>query len=578
MKISATTICTGALFVFFISALAAVFGCSDELPIQDGSYWELVNEPGFGNTSNYGITAMAGYQGCLYAMTRNENQGAEVWRYCNEDWQQVLFPGGETNGIYGNPYINNLWGAMVEFQGKLYFGFSSGVQGELKNSTGCEIWRYDGSQWEPVVSNKKYTEETGILTSISGCEDNDADRSARFTDSAKNWVENQFKGDILTITSGEGIFRQFIILGNSSDTLIVQQDEFSGKEEFTVCAARKMTNPFPPYDVILGRVEAGDAYEITTGYHQNGFGQPWNKMITDMVVFNDKLYVATGLNYQYGAQVWFTKDGEHWNLTYPEASFGLFHHDETYPNGRKPVSSSISCLTLSDVSGELLLYAGGTGSSGDKGSCSRLARLIDNQWELVVDSGDPGSGRTENGFGDGMNCSMFNGNFLPSSLVQFNDKLFAGVQSLAGTRVLYSLTGSPYDKWVYSIGGDSTLPAGFDGKRNPGALFLMHQNVATNLFVFNETLYAGGYAMYAPKIGATQRFLTGAHLWKSKDGIDWKPVTQNGFGDAHIISFEAFTIYQDTLFVAANKGCIDCPEGLDPEEGGLVFKLVQEGS
>ncbi len=578
MKKKTINICAGAIFLFFISVLVVVYGCSDDLPILDGSYWEPFNEPGFGNSSNYGITAMAEYQGCLYAMTRNENQGVEVWRYCDKTWKQVLFPDGETNGIYGNHFINNLWGSIVEFQGKLYFGFSSGVQGVLKKSTGCEIWSYDGSEWEPVISNKKYIEETGILTAISGCEDNDVDRSALFKDSTKNWVENQFEGDILTITSGDGIFRQFIILGNTSDTLTLQQDEIAGEEEFTVCDAGKMENPFPPYDFMLGSVTEGDAYEITTSYHQNGFGQLWNKMITDMLVFEGKLYVATGLNFEGGAQVWFTEDGEHWNLTNPVASFGLFHNDETYPNGKKPVVSSISSLTLSDVSGELLLYAGGTGSSGDMGSCSRMARLIGNDWKLVVDSGDPGSGRTENGFGDGINCTMFNGNFVPWSMVQFNEKLFVGVQSLAGVRILYSHTGSPYDEWFYSIGGDSQLPAGFDGKRNPGALFLIYQNIATNLFVFNDTLYAGGYAVYAPTVGATQEFLTGAHLWKSKDGIEWMPVTKNGFDDAHIISFEAFTTYQNSLFVSANKGCIDCPEGLDPEEGAIIFKLVQEGN
>jgi len=34
-----------------------------------------------------------------------------------------------------------------------------------------------------------------------------------------------------------------------------------------------------------------------------------------MVIFKDKLYVSTGLNYDHGAQVWYTADGDTWEVT-----------------------------------------------------------------------------------------------------------------------------------------------------------------------------------------------------------------------------------------------------------------------
>ena len=128
----------------------------------DGSVWERVSEPGFGNENNFSVVAMAEYRGRLYAMTRNQDLGAEVWRTDGTGWEQVAFPDGVLNGIYGNPFINNVWGRMIVFKDKLYFGFSSGLQGTFLFSSGCEIWRYDGTDWEPVISDKRAVEESGI--------------------------------------------------------------------------------------------------------------------------------------------------------------------------------------------------------------------------------------------------------------------------------------------------------------------------------------------------------------------------------------------------------------------------------
>jgi len=59
----------------------------------DGSVWEQVCIPGFGNEENFSVIGMAEYQGHLYVMTRNDAQGAEVWRTAGTSWEQVPFPG-----------------------------------------------------------------------------------------------------------------------------------------------------------------------------------------------------------------------------------------------------------------------------------------------------------------------------------------------------------------------------------------------------------------------------------------------------------------------------------------------------
>lgn len=553
-------------------------GCDPPMePTADGSVWEKVIDPGFGNPHNCGIVALAEYQGQVYAMTRNEVQGAEIWRTTPQGgWEQVLFPDGETNGVYGNPWLTSLWGSMVVFNDKLYCGFSSGHQAMVYDSTGCEIWRYDGTTWEPVVSDRKDTEEFGIITGISGCDAKDIDTTARITDSSKAWVDNQWAGGVLQITSGEGKFRRFDIVSNTENTLVIQQNEIANnQEEFTVCAAQQFSNPSPPFiEYTRGAVVVGDSYEIGTGNDENGFGNYWNKTITAMLVHDDQLYVSTGLNSAYGAEVWVTEDGDTWFPDDPARpnSFGNFHTDDRYPHGLKPVSSSITDLVYFNG----YIYAGGTGTTGEQGACARLARLTENGWEMVVDKGK--AGMNESGFGGGMDCNMWTGNWMPWSLTVFNDCLYTAIQGLGGTRVLFSPDASPDDAdWSYSVGGDSAIPSGFDNKKNVGIFFLvMYQNIAANLFEFDQTLYAAMVTNFSPKLGVGQNKLSGAGLWKTKDGLEWEPVTVNGFADRHVVSFDAFVEYNGSLYIGSTKASGDGPETIMPPEGAMLYRLVSD--
>ena len=100
------------------------------------------------------------------------------------------------------------------------------------------------------------------------------------------------------------------------------------------------------------------------------------------------------------------------------------------------------------------------------------------------------------GLAGGMACTMSNGNFNVWTIECFKNELFVGFQSLGGTRILYSPTGSAEDgSWFYSVGGDSGIPNGFDGVINEGTVKTLYpdkiyQNIAVNLFPFNNYLYA----------------------------------------------------------------------------------------
>jgi hypothetical protein len=182
---------------------------------------------------------------------------------------------------------------------------------------------------------------------------------------------------------------------------------------------------------------------------------------------------------------------------------------------------------------------------------------------------------------------MFNGDFMPWSMAEFKNKLYVGIQSLAGTRVLYTDNASKEDgAWHHSVGGTSnptSAPNGFDGLINPGINLLVklakgpiYQNIVTNIFTYNDAIYAGLVSIYAPNMGATEKHLTGAHLWKSFDGISWKPVTRNGFGNNTNVGFDAFALLGGNLHVSTNRASVDGPDGLDPPQGGMIYKLTSE--
>ena len=176
-----------------------------------------------------------------------------------------------------------------------------------------------------------------------------------------------------------------------------------------------------------------------------------------------------------------------------------------------------------------------------------------------------------------MECTMFDGNFMPWTLANFDDRLFVGINTLGGARVLYTDDGSSEDgSWFYSVGGDSPYPNGFDGKLNPGVSLIrmmkIYQNIVAILYATDDYLYSGLMSLYVPQIGGLKMFLRGSHIWKTKDGKIWEPITTDGFGDRLIISFQSFTEFQGTIYVSGSKGANSVVGGLG---GAKIFRMVK---
>jgi len=285
-----------SLFLFSLIVIgASCFAANENIPAavgttitgEDGSLWEQVNVPGFGNSGNKGIVVLHEYQGRLYAVTRNDETGFEIWRTNGTGWEQISVPGLTDRNIYYcyvKPGLlaakydtkynvrNNQWGDMIEFNGNLYLAISTGYQGaQLYGAIGAEIWRYDGTTWEPVMGEAVDTDESGSITAISGCAAGDGAPTAQITDGSKSWATNQWAGCVLRVdgafTGANGTdagvvgMRVFDIISNTADTLTVQQNEKAGYDEDTVCTEFRVRLPadYGHPDNVVAAIGNGDS-------------------------------------------------------------------------------------------------------------------------------------------------------------------------------------------------------------------------------------------------------------------------------------------------------------------------------
>jgi len=561
---------------------------------EDGSIWERVSEKGFGNKNNICVVSMCPYRGSLYALARNEASGFQIWRTHNTTWEQVTVPGFTDSVLHD--LMNAAYGKIIEFNGSLYVAIGSGYEGAfLYRSISSELWRFDGEQWEAVVSNSLDEDEGGTITGISDCADDDGATTAQITDSSKSWTADQWKGGILRVTSGEGKGRVFEITGNTGTALIIQQneeantdDDTGAETEYTVCEGFVPDPEYP--NVPVGTIAAGDSYEIGMGEDENGFGELWNKNFIDMAVHNNELYIGISHNYEDGTRVWKSADGTTWTPA-SQYAFSLFHglDPQGNPTGEclitgledtvgNPVCSSATHFGTSDVSGTETLYIGGTGSSGCAGRGARAFRLDGDQWTAIVDNfvDDNDEGTNENGFG--FAPDFINANFQAWTWAEYDDRLFCAVARVTGGRIMYTATGGTEDgAWTYAVGGDSAIADGFDGVAD----FLGYgANIGANLYTFDSALYAGTLVVKLNEpIPGISPLVDGADIWRatgSADALVWTRITGDGFGDEGIQHLESFTTFEGSLYVAASNLFSGNAGQTIPEDGGAkIYRLVE---
>jgi hypothetical protein len=100
--------------------------------------WTQVNADGFGDVNNRATYAMATFGGELYTGTNNNSTGTEIWRYDGALWTQV-----NTDG-FGNATNTHTY-CMAVYDGRLYAGTYNGTNL-------AEVWAYDGTSWSPSAT------------------------------------------------------------------------------------------------------------------------------------------------------------------------------------------------------------------------------------------------------------------------------------------------------------------------------------------------------------------------------------------------------------------------------------------
>jgi len=112
---------------------------------------------GFGYTYNCDASIIKVFNDKLYVGTWNtgfgskedpDRKGCEIWRFDGENWEQVVGHESPIKGGFGNSRNVAAW-SIKEFNGYLYVGT---MNWGFTDDSGCEIWRtQDGENWEKVV-------------------------------------------------------------------------------------------------------------------------------------------------------------------------------------------------------------------------------------------------------------------------------------------------------------------------------------------------------------------------------------------------------------------------------------------
>jgi dienelactone hydrolase len=475
---------------------------------------EPFGPPGLdGDENNVDVVATATFQGAVYLLVRNDVEGAEVFRLTGGALEQVPFPGGATNGIYGNKLLNCLLGSMVVYQDKLWVGFSSGVQGTDRGSTGAEVWTFDGQAWAPVVSNRADEDPEVTIRQISGCAADDGDPTAELTVTGAALSPGAWAGGVLDdIDAGGDKPHIFDVEGNTATTLTVKLNARAGREEFAVCDG----------------LSAGSRLKLRKGLDESGFGQPWNKAITGMAVAGGRLYIGSGLNLDQGAEIYVTEDGATFQVAVPRAFFG------THPSG-DPISSSIPTLHASDVTGADLLYFAGTGTQ---------------QYGARIGVLDPGGGYTfiiddavdadDQGLDE---AGMGHDNYQVPSMLTFGGRLWMAAFNYSGLELIS--TADPFDKGAFrvDVGRGGPLAEGFGSP----------MQISAYLFAVGDTLWAGTIDLVQTSEELAER--SGA-AFRTKDLAHWQLATAHGFG-FNAVSVSRLFEHDGAIYAVSSGGSLN---------------------
>ena len=386
-------------------ALAAVLlGClaSPATALADCTpSFRMVNTGGFGNRFNLYAWSMQVFQDRLYVGTFNQTTGGEIWAYDGTQWLQVLQRSLPETGNEG-------FRSMIVFNGYLYAGTYNTV-------AGAEVWRTpDGVHWTQLVADG-------------------------FGDTSNKAVR------------GVAVFQGQLYIGT--------QNEFGNGGQ-------------------LWRSADGTTFlPVST----DGLGDPSNSAMHSMAVFRKQLYIGTK-NQNTMLQVWRTADGEHYEQ--------VVGPDATVPSGFGIQDNN---ATMSMYVYGNMLYVG-TGNFDQEGFASQgfgVYRSRDGLQYATINAN--GAGDIDNRFAWRF---MAYENQLWLGMGNFN--ILAG----EGGQAARSPDGNRND-WQMMVGQNGAYaPTGFGNWMNWGI---------RSFAVYHDKLYVGTAQCWKPWCA---QYVTGTEVWE----------------------------------------------------------------
>lgn len=227
---------------------------------------------------------------------------------------------------------------------------------------------------------------------------------------------------------------------------------------------------------------------------------PINGPIYQMAVFNEKLYAAP-FNYTTGAELWCSADPAPGNWT--RVIEGGFHKPNV--EGFMTVTSFKDYIYLGTVA-----YPGYFDDIEDLLGCEILRIDKDNNVELLVGqtrySGEPNEIKPLSGYGSGFD-------YAPN---------------------VYIWNGIEYDGWLYM----ATFDAGGLGLDFMTEMF--PEGFSDDLMSILESIYGGDHSKWG-----------GFDFWRTENGVDWEPISLDGFENLHNFGIRSFAKTPWGLLVGA---------------------------
>ena len=279
----------------------------------DGSHWEIVVGPwaatpaGFGNPPNPSINELLAFGDWLLAGTWNQEHGAELWRSADGvTWEPVVGGGSATPGGFGK-HENSGITALGAFKNMLFAG-----TGSLYCKDGVELWRSKdaGVTWEPIAG-----ERIALRTEMARESKYFLDL-AEFKDALYISTGDQRAGGSEIWSTQDGETWKTVVgppspyrpgMGNSNDDMIYDLEPFNG-------ALYAGVLNYMHDGGALWRSADGTTWEVISGDPPApigpGFGQAGNIGLVSLAAFDGVLYVGT--TNETGTQLWRSVDGLSW--------------------------------------------------------------------------------------------------------------------------------------------------------------------------------------------------------------------------------------------------------------------------